>query len=31
MSGCRLFEAMYQCTFDLFDGIPSATDPTISW
>lgn len=30
MSGSRMFEAMYQCTFDLLDGIPSATDPTIS-
>jgi len=30
MSGSRMFEAMYQCTFDLLNGIPSATDPTIS-
>lgn len=30
MSGSRMFEAMYQCTFDLFGSIPSATDPTIS-
>jgi oleate hydratase len=30
MSGSRMFEAMYQCTFDLLDSIPSATDPAIS-
>lgn len=30
MSGSRMFEAMYRCTFDLFGSIPSATDPTIS-
>lgn len=30
MSGSRMFEAMYQCTFDLLDSIPSVTDPTIS-
>ncbi len=30
MSGSRMFEAMYQCTFDLLASIPSATDPTIS-
>jgi len=30
MSGSRMFEAMYQCTFDLLDSIPSASDPAIS-
>ena len=30
MSGSRMFEAMYQCTFDLLASIPWATDPTIS-
>lgn len=30
MSGSRMFEAMYQCTFDLLDSIPSASDPSIS-
>lgn len=30
MSGSRMFEAMYQCTFDLLGSIPSASDPTIS-
>ena len=30
MSGSRMFEAMYQCTVNLLDSIPSATDPTIS-
>jgi oleate hydratase len=30
MSGSRMFEAMYLCTYDLLDSIPSSTDPTIS-
>ncbi|QCB44346.1 oleate hydratase [Sphingomonas sp. PAMC26645] len=30
MSGSRMFEAMYQCTFDLLASIPSATNPNIS-
>ncbi|TXC71978.1 oleate hydratase [Sphingomonas ginsenosidivorax] len=30
MSGSRMFESMYQCTFDLLASIPSATNPNIS-
>ncbi|WP_408591650.1 oleate hydratase [Novosphingobium sp.] len=30
MSGSRMFEAKYLCTFDLLDSIPSITDPSIS-
>jgi oleate hydratase len=30
MSGSRMFEAMYQCTFDLMASIPSVSDPNIS-
>jgi oleate hydratase len=30
MSGSRMFEAMYQCTFDLLASIPSLSDPNIS-
>lgn len=30
MSGSRMFEAMYQCTFDLMASIPSISNPNIS-
>jgi myosin-crossreactive antigen len=30
MSGSRMFENKYNCTFDLLSGIPSATNPAIS-
>jgi oleate hydratase len=30
MSGSRMFEAKYECTFDLLASIPSATNPNIS-
>lgn len=30
MSGSRMFEAMYRCTFDLMDSIPSISNPNIS-
>jgi oleate hydratase len=30
MSGSRMFEAMYQCTFDLLASIPSLSNPNIS-
>jgi len=30
MSGSRMFEAMYQCTFDLLASIPSVSNPNIS-
>jgi len=30
MSGSRMFEQKYVCTFDLLSFIPSASDPTIS-
>ena len=30
MSGSRMFESKYTCTFDLLSSIPSGTDPSIS-
>jgi len=30
MSGSRMFESKYNCTFDLMSSIPSASDPAIS-
>lgn len=30
MSGSRMFEAMYQCTFDVMASIPSISNPNIS-
>jgi oleate hydratase len=30
MSGSRMFEAKYNCTFDLMSSIPSTSDPNIS-
>ena len=30
MSGSRMFEAMYQCTFNLMASIPSVSNPNIS-
>jgi oleate hydratase len=30
MSGSRMFEAKYNCTFDLLSSIPSTSDPSIS-
>lgn len=30
MAGSRMFEDQYVCTWDLFDAIPSRSDPTIS-
>ncbi len=30
MSGSRMFESKYNCTFDLLSSIPSASDPSIS-
>jgi oleate hydratase len=30
MSGSRMFESKYNCTFDLLSSIPSTTDPTVS-
>jgi oleate hydratase len=30
MSGSRMFESKYNCTFDLLASIPSASDPSIS-
>jgi len=30
MSGSRMFEAMYRCTFDLMASIPSVSNPNIS-
>ncbi|CAN5140843.1 oleate hydratase [soil metagenome] len=30
MSGSRMFEAKYECTFDLLASIPAATNPNIS-
>jgi oleate hydratase len=30
MSGSRMFESKYNCTFDLLSSIPSGTDPSIS-
>lgn len=30
MSGSRMFEAMYLCTFDLLESIPSISNPNIS-
>ena len=30
MSGSRMFESKYNCTFDLLSSIPSASDPNIS-
>ena len=30
LSGSHMLEAMYQCTVDVLDDIPSASDPTIS-